>query len=1062
MQSPAGKSRSHGASIQQYQDLPEGLKAALDAELGPWLLPLTWLIKEFRLHVGYETPDEEAGICFWIDRYERRRGPRPADLTASPGAHWPTATEPALPGTPDEVQQATLWPREAAEKKLVQLFSFRQKRCPSLRILVPLHTAKGAARKWSPKRLRAALHQLREAPGTAIVDPGPDRRRVRSSSSSGARPSQPPRVFSKETQDRLCPASLVVAGGPRLTDEQFAAKVVDLAIDSDGDPQKLKFLHSPWPAGAGTSQSQRRWQEGRSSLKDLNLFGFWMHLEDKASLGLLLPAARAERALLECASGAGFADNVIRLFESRFLQKRDRDRNYSHDAGVLYRFWLSMPEALRSQHHVRGLPEHEAFELLREAVRKMAEDAAQKAQAEAIAALRPRRRWRPPSKPPQATGPTDVSALALLLGTSAGGPADEEKDRPRSASRPKILRKWKDRPRFWAAFDHGLSFNARVRGNMERFRQRHHDGDWPFQKLESKAPFRLEIMKRNKELEQDEKKRKQLYITDDEKQCTFRPRANKNVPPRVKVWRDRIPERNKGFGIKHFVKDLGENFNSMKYPNYHIVHRRRALHKAQRDFIYGSLAAALQKLEGSFAVHQILDRFRCFKRGCGALLDQTSELCRCGGYYCKIHKSPDVHGCAAMKKLLVQRAQQAKERFNELQSMGEKPVPEEKFDNKVELGLILEVQKLAERILEAKAEKERRRTSLERLNRRLTAFGAIRVLQRPFRRRMCARTQEARELQLREAGPRAPTFRQMVIRAPKCDCPDAHHLSELRFPAAESVDRRAKWLQESIAEAQYRADVITGSLAERGKSKKEARAKSAPKKRGAATDGFSAHRARSEPRPAVSVLQLLEDQDHEIDRVFGLLCQTQAHLEDNVIAAAREVLDKAHRAADDSLNFGLEVQGVSARSEGSPVTEATARSLSGHVAVLLGPRPPRMSEVLKLQDRSAGLISQAQDALRRCSELQAEVEQRAALALDAPDGGYSQGPETPQGGVGLVSGVELRSQMCTDLLEAGTCSLGLECPYAHCPEQLTTYAPSGLEEISKVGALLGRHNPRTL
>ncbi|CAE8743773.1 unnamed protein product, partial [Polarella glacialis] len=139
--------RSHDdASLQS--GLPEEHHRAFDLELGSWFPALTWLIKEFRLRVGYETPDEEAGIRFWMDRFERTRSGYEATVEPQVSLWMQMDDETSTQSVPSEVQEARVsearsWPREAVERRMFQLFELRRKICPTTPILVPMASQLG-------------------------------------------------------------------------------------------------------------------------------------------------------------------------------------------------------------------------------------------------------------------------------------------------------------------------------------------------------------------------------------------------------------------------------------------------------------------------------------------------------------------------------------------------------------------------------------------------------------------------------------------------------------------------------------------------------------------------------------------------------------------------------------------------------------------------------------------------------------------------------------------------------------------------------------------------------
>eukprot|EP00930_Biecheleria_cincta_P050529 TRINITY_DN35706_c0_g1_i1.p1 TRINITY_DN35706_c0_g1~~TRINITY_DN35706_c0_g1_i1.p1 ORF type:complete len:407 (+),score=78.72 TRINITY_DN35706_c0_g1_i1:122-1342(+) len=363
-----GAGRQHASQASLQAGLPEEYLRAFRLELGGWFPALTWLIKEFRLQIGYETPDEEAGIRFWMDRFEPRKRTS-MDLVPIDPEHWswPTANEPALPATKEEVQMARRWVLEEAERRMLQFFELKRKICPQTPILVPLQQLKkyDTPRGYSSEQVRARLKEASSKQGSSATRP----------QSAGGRVK--PRVLSREAKDRLFPSPPASGGQVALTDEQFASRIIDLAIEFQQDVLRATRLGPQFLAQGGVaataekdgrivSPKQVAWREGLSRLEDLNLLHFWLQLGDKESMNLVVPADRAERALEERVSGRHFADKVLKMFSSRF-------RYECLDADVLYRLWQSMPKATRSAQHIRGMPDLMAIELLREATRKRVE-----------------------------------------------------------------------------------------------------------------------------------------------------------------------------------------------------------------------------------------------------------------------------------------------------------------------------------------------------------------------------------------------------------------------------------------------------------------------------------------------------------------------------------------------------------------------------------------------------------------------------------------------------------------------------------------------------------------
>mmetsp|Transcript_115608 Transcript_115608/g.274763 ORF Transcript_115608/g.274763 Transcript_115608/m.274763 type:complete len:95 (+) Transcript_115608:70-354(+) len=65
-ESPA---KGEATSSLQRPHNKEVISREFNLRMGGWFPAMKWLIKEFRLRIGYETPDEEAGIRFWIRQF---------------------------------------------------------------------------------------------------------------------------------------------------------------------------------------------------------------------------------------------------------------------------------------------------------------------------------------------------------------------------------------------------------------------------------------------------------------------------------------------------------------------------------------------------------------------------------------------------------------------------------------------------------------------------------------------------------------------------------------------------------------------------------------------------------------------------------------------------------------------------------------------------------------------------------------------------------------------------------------------------------------------------------
>eukprot|EP00397_Hematodinium_sp_SG-2012_P001066 GEMP01001067.1.p1 GENE.GEMP01001067.1~~GEMP01001067.1.p1 ORF type:complete len:974 (+),score=262.37 GEMP01001067.1:1468-4389(+) len=100
--------------------------------MGDWYILLKWLCKEFRLKIGFEMPDEEAGIQFWIDNYEGR----PFDI-GDENQYFTTHDEPNVPATAGERNVANSWSRSDVVHRLYQFWEIKRKIWPHP-ILAPL------------------------------------------------------------------------------------------------------------------------------------------------------------------------------------------------------------------------------------------------------------------------------------------------------------------------------------------------------------------------------------------------------------------------------------------------------------------------------------------------------------------------------------------------------------------------------------------------------------------------------------------------------------------------------------------------------------------------------------------------------------------------------------------------------------------------------------------------------------------------------------------------------------------------------------------------------------
>jgi len=607
---------------------------------------------------------------------------------------------------------------------------------------------------------------------------------------------------------------------------------------------------------------------------------------------------------------------------------------------------------------------------------------------------------------------------------------------------------------FWASSARRGTFNRKIQNEMQWGQRRRHDfletqedlladNDEESFQLEP-SPWEFHSLRST----QGRSLRSRLHAMDEEaRECTFHPRAAGHVPRHVFKLRSRglrdlvdTPQ-----GVGHFVQFLGEDMNSQRYPNYFLVHRRRTLQVARRHFLRGYYLASWRKLKEEFGVENILERYRCFHPGCGRALSTDSEICRCSGYYCPTHKDPAVHNCAQMKKMLAQRAQEIKKL-----PLEERP-KEEKFDNKRELGLLFEVHELAEKIQAAQEEKARKKASLVQLGTALKSNGAIRILERPFKRSMCKVALVDRRKSQAEGGSRVPIFgRKNMRHGVGCTCPRAHSPSELRFPSGESVRRRAAWVAEGVSRVKTFEDVIFATRdprteAERKAVKKEmsekekAKAKSLPRPRRTRAASYrKERRARSTSRQRTGV---------KLDGWHPRLSEVSRR---EAIAA---LMPPSELVAGLGLQTGSEEGGVL-----RPSWARDAAWLNTQAAdTVLDPPPPpppelpqQRTSLAELQRSFEAVEGRVGEVLRTCSDMELEHlrqqrEQQESETLRQQqwtqmqfESSFSMTAPMRTQPLNVRQGLR---KMCSDILDTGRCMLGDTCPYAHHPSELATTSP---------------------
>lgn len=626
-------------------------------------------------------------------------------------------------------------------------------------------------------------------------------------------------------------------------------------------------------------------------------------------------------------------------------------------------------------------------------------------------------------------------------------------------------------PRFWSTAVHGQSFNMVINMDLVRRLQKSHD----FKGDDLRALLKMAV-KDKKEfhvLHTDEAMalRQRIFAKgEDARECTFHPQAAANVPKHVlDVERFKYKGMDPDImtDIDDFLKDIGTNYEGHKYPKYR-VHRLHLLSQAKTLYYKGALNDALTKLKSSFGVQQILDRFRCHHEGCGQKLDKLRNLdkCKfCSGFYCGKHEAPAVHRCQKMKEII--RAKAKKEAAEEMNADKSRP-PEENFDNKVEFGLLLEARELAEKIISDLEKKEKQKNHLEHLGQSLASFGAVRLLERPFRRQICQSVLERRRA---ASEARAARFgcHSASARDFNCKCPKAHSPSELRFPAAESVPRRLVWVKQAIHRAVSKSDVRPGSSAERSKIKKENEKKPPPPPLppSEGPDARGRTRKRSKPRARLQLQKRLEEKAADLQHAFGLCCEARVKLEENLAADAQQLVQQAKHLSEESLKEAL-----AAMHQLGDFAEVENKAF-------------RDCEKQELQQMQVSLQKEAQEMLELCEMLEEEVQmlqEQLKRPPPLPSSAYSGQPSPPPrppttpprapvvGMAGrippspsvvkalqddaalmrlLVNAGEIRppdagqlpgkTQMCIDFLEAGRCDMELNCPFAHNPDELSGY-----------------------
>jgi len=373
-------------------------------------------------------------------------------------------------------------------------------------------------------------------------------------------------------------------------------------------------------------------------------------------------------------------------------------------------------------------------------------------------------------------------------------------------------------------------------------------------------------------------------------------------------------------------------------------------------------------------------------------------------------------------------------------------------------------------------QKEQQKNGLERLGESLASFGAVRLLQRPFKSHMCPESLEKRRERSTSQERTSRTLRGTPRLGKKsgvrfsCKCPKAHDPSELRFPAAESVQRRMDWVKEAVKEVALRSETLPNSAAEREqlkKKKKDEKAAGPPPR----PPGSERPRRHSEPLK-VFMQRSLDEKAQSLKHAFGMCCEARAKLEERDVATAelriREARELAQRCLDEARASDSEFV-----ERGSPKTKRAWRPLKDY-------------EKEEMQRRRASVEEEAQQILDLCNMLDEEVQlwrrsEPQTLPPPPPPGAVvaplppPPPPPVPLGGLRAMEDdvalarllaqaaqpergddlTQTKTEMCAEFLEVGRCALGEHCLFAHSPDELFGYRASrGRDNDSE------RHTPR--
>jgi len=283
---------------------------------------------------------------------------------------------------------------------------------------------------------------------------------------------------------------------------------------------------------------------------------------------------------------------------------------------------------------------------------------------------------------------------------------------------------------------------------------------------------------------------------------------------------------------QRYIDDLGKNFKSHKYRNYFNLYRWGVYKRAKAMFEQGFLAKAKLRLQEEFNLRQIMDHYRCEFPGCKKPLEALDDriTCQCTNNFCKSHRDPIVHECPNIGGKGLVKARALKASRGAASSMTashglsvmqevieEKCTMDEKFDNRETVGLLLQVLSLAEAIEGVYKQKEKEKAQLQALAKKVTTGGPIRLLNRPFRSRLCPTA--VRNLTRSKSvditiGPKSS--QSALHQQSKCECGDAHSAQELRFFGGEAgKERRKAWVEASMDKKHGAYEVLGASLAEK-------------------------------------------------------------------------------------------------------------------------------------------------------------------------------------------------------------------------------------------------------